>query len=202
MKKIAYIFVAALVMTACGGDNNSEENTTDTDTTNLEVNEVIEVEEETPKPPKSPRLESSGTVDGVEVSIAFGSPYVKGREIWGDLIPYDKIWRAGANDATAVTFGEAVLVDGETVDAGTYALFIIPTQDNDWTIILNEEWSKEEHGVWGAYDHKPEKDVLRFDVTPTLDNENVESLAFTVTESGLSFAWEKVAFQFSIIASK
>ncbi|MGB1103893.1 MAG: DUF2911 domain-containing protein [Crocinitomicaceae bacterium] len=200
MKKLVYLFVIPVFMISCGG-SESHENETENDSTDV-VTEAVDTtaEEETPKPLKSPRMQASGMANGVQVDVNFGSPYVKGREIWGELVPYDKIWRAGANEATAITFGADVMIGDGEVPAGTYALFIIPQADADWTVILNEEWSKELHGVWGAYDHKPEKDVLRFDVTPTFGEEVVESMAFSVTVTGVMFQWEKASFAFDVTA--
>lgn len=200
MKKLAYLLIAPAFLFSCEGADSTDGDT-NTDSTEVITETVDSSEiEETPKPPKSPRRQSSGTANGVQVDVDYGSPYVKGRVIWGDLVPYDKIWRAGANEATSITFGSDVVIDGSDVAAGTYALFVIPQADADWTIILNEEWSKELHGVWGAYDHKPEMDVLRFDVSPVFSEDNLESLTFTVTETGVTFAWEKASFSFEIAA--
>lgn len=196
MKKLAYLLFAPAFLFACGGAESTED-TTDMDTTVQEIAETVD-EPSAPNPPKSPRRQASGMANGVQVDIDYGSPYVKERVIWGELVPYDKIWRAGANDATAITFGADVLVNGKAVAAGTYALFMIPKDNAAWTIILNEEWSKEIHGVWGAYDHKPEKDVLRFDVTPSFGEETVESLTFEVQETGVRFAWEKASLTFTV----
>lgn len=195
-----YLSVILAFMISCGG-SESHENETENDSTDV-VTEAVDTteKEETPKPLKSPRMEASGMANGVQVDVDFGSPYVKGREIWGELVPYDKIWRAGANEATAITFGADVMIGDGEVPAGTYALFIIPQADAEWTVILNEEWSKELHGIWGAYDHKPEKDVLRFDVTPTFGEEVVESMVFSVTETGVMFQWEKASFAFDVTA--
>ncbi|NOQ75987.1 MAG: DUF2911 domain-containing protein [Crocinitomix sp.] len=200
LKKISYLLIAPVLLFSCGG-GEAADGVTDADSTLQEVVENVEDEtDKTPKPPKSPRLQATGIADGVQVDVDFGSPYVKGRTIWGDLVPYGKIWRAGANDATAITFAANVKVNGANVAAGTYALFVTPKENADWTITLNEEWSKEIHGVWGAYDHKPEKDVLNFDVTPIFTENNVESLTFAVTETGVSFAWEKAIFDFTVAA--
>lgn len=199
LKKLSYLLIAPAFLFSCGG-GESTENDTDTDTTAQEVVETVEETEETPKPPKSPRKTAEGVTNGVDISIDYGSPYVKERVIWGELVPYDKIWRAGANDATAITFGSDVVIDGSDIAAGTYALFILPKEDEDWTIILNEEWSKEIHGVWGAYDHKPEKDVLRFDVTPVFFDDSKESLTFDVQEGGVLFEWEKLVLTFEVKA--
>jgi hypothetical protein len=199
MKKVAYLFIAPAILFACGGAEGTDAET-DTDSTTQEVVETVEEPEEAPKPVKSPRMQASGIAGGVAVDVDFGSPFVKEREIWGELVPFDKIWRAGANDATAITLAEDALVNDNEVAAGTYALFIIPQDDADWTIILNEEWSKEVHGVWGAYDHKPEMDVLRFDVTPSFGDESVDSLTFAVTETGVDFMWAKASFSFNVTA--
>lgn len=197
LKKISYLLIAPVLLFSCGG-GEATDTESDVDSTAQEIVETVE--EETPKPPKSPRLQATGVVGGVQVDVGFGSPYVKGRTIWGDLVSYDKIWRAGANDATAITFDGNVKVNGANVEAGTYALFVTPKENADWTITLNEEWSKEIHGVWGAYDHNPEKDVLNFDVTPTFVEENMESLTFMVTETGVSFAWEMARFSIEVAA--
>ena len=201
MKKLSLLLIVPAFMISCGGgEHNEDEPTNDSTNVTTEMVDSTTTEDETPKPLKSPRRQSTGTANGVQIDIDYGSPYTKGRTIWGELVPYDKIWRAGANEATAITFGSDVMIDGSEVPAGTYALFIIPQADTDWTIVLNEEWSKELHGVWGAYDHKPEKDVLRFDVTPSFSDDNLESLTFTVSETGVTFAWEKATFSFEVTA--
>ncbi|MBN4071204.1 DUF2911 domain-containing protein, partial [Crocinitomix catalasitica] len=148
----------------------------------------------------SPRTTSSGQVDGVQIDIDYGSPFVKDRTIWGELVPYDKVWRAGADEATAITFGSDVLFVDAEIKAGTYALFIKPQAESDWQIILNEEWSQEEHGVWGAYNHDPTKDVARIDIAPELLEQSEESLQYAVLEDGIKFAWEKVAITIGIKA--
>lgn len=199
MKKLIYMFIVPAFLFSCGGSEATDTDDTDRDSTTTEI--VEEVEEETnPKPLKSPRKQTSGLIEGIEVSVDYGSPSVRGREIWGDLVPFDKIWRAGANEATSISFSEDVLVNENAVSAGTYALFMIPQEKGEWTIILNEEWSKEEHGVWGAYDHNPEKDVLRFDVSPiTFINTNViEALEYEVQETGILFQWEMIALSIDV----
>ncbi len=199
MKKLSLLLIAPAFLFACGGAENSD-NENNTDSTTQITEAVDSLIEEVPAPPKSPRLQSSGVANGVQVDIDYGSPFVKERKIWGELVPFDKIWRAGANDATAITFGSDVVINGKPVVAGTYALFMIPKEGQTWTVILNEEWSKEIHGVWGSYDHKPEKDVLRFEVKPTFSEDILESLTYTVTQKGLMFAWADASFEFEIKA--
>jgi hypothetical protein len=95
-----------------------------------------------------------------QIKLTYARPAVKGRKIWGEVVPFDKVWRTGANAATAITFSHACKVAGKEVAAGTYGLFAIPTA-KAWTLILSKQAQ-----IWGAYDYKPEQDVLRFDVQP------------------------------------
>jgi hypothetical protein len=115
--------------------------------------------------PRTPELSlgaSASQVVGVtNVSITYSSPAARGREIWGGLVPYGEVWRAGANAPTRVTFDQAVTVGGSEVAAGTYTLMIIPTEST-WTAILNTDSSGR-----GAYGHNEAEDVARVEVTPT-----------------------------------
>jgi hypothetical protein len=92
------------------------------------------------------------------VKVTYGRPHKKGREVFGNLVPYNEVWRTGANEATEITFTKGVKLGGKKIDAGTYTLFTIPQKDK-WTIILNSEV-----GQWGSYKYEQEKDVLRIDV--------------------------------------
>ena len=193
MKKLAYIAVP-LLMISCGGTEEVENQVE-------EIIEEVEIVEETgdgEKERKSPRVTVEAEINDLTVAIDYGSPRVKGREVWGELVPYDKIWRAGADEATAITFGSDVLFGGSAVAAGTYALFVVPHAEGNWEVILNEEWSKEEHGVWGAYDYNAEKDVVKIEVTPTWNQETVEEMSFKIMNSELIFEWELASFKVSI----
>lgn len=198
LKKINILSVVlSFVLIACGSAEEAEE-CGGIDSTSVEE---VEEEEDNSDKRKSPRTQKEGnTTDGVAISIDYGSPYVKGRTIWGDLIPYDKVWRAGADEATAITFGSDILFGGKEVAAGTYAFFIIPRQDSEWTVILNEEWSREIHGVWGAYDYKEEKDVCRFNVAVDWRQEMVESLAYGVKSQAVFFEWENAYIEIPVQA--
>lgn len=199
MKKIAFLLFIPGIMISCGGAEKAHDETVVENTALLE-NEPVE--ETVVKKSKSPRLQVSGIVDGVQVDIDYGSPFVNERAIWGDLVAYDKIWRAGANEVTAVTFSEPVIIDKKQIPAGTYALFIIPQEKGNWTMILNEEWSQAEHGVWGSSDYKKEKDVLRKEITPNISEEIAESLTYVINDKGILFSWEKVSLQLEIKAKK
>lgn len=101
----------------------------------------------------SPNASVSQTIGTTQVTITYGRPGIKGRNIFGDLVPFDEVWRTGANESTAITFSENVVIEGQEVEAGTYSLYTIPSE-NEWTIILNSKLS------WGTqYDEN--QDVVR-----------------------------------------
>ncbi|MGH9510478.1 MAG: DUF2911 domain-containing protein [Terriglobales bacterium] len=87
-------------------------------------------------PRSSPRAMVMQSVAGAEVRIAYGRPAVKGRKVWGELVPYNRVWRAGANEATMFTFNHDVEIQGQGLSAGIYTFFVIPAE-NEWTVIFN-----------------------------------------------------------------
>jgi len=125
-----------------------------------------------------------------EIKIDYHRPGVKDRQVWGGLVPYDQVWRAGANENTTISFSKDVLVDGKKVPAGTYGLHMIPTA-NDWTIILNKDYR-----AWGSFFYKEENDFIRYKVKP-VTAEFQEWLMYTfdeVTPNSVtaSLSWEKL----------
>lgn len=131
-----------------------------------------------------------------KVTIDYHRPAVRGRRIWGDLVPYDQVWRLGANEATTISFSDPVKVDGYDVPAGTYALFAIPRADM-WTLILSKQ--ARQFGAW-AYD--PKDDLLRWDVRPKQVGSN-EWLTFEVYPASASTAyvdlyWEHTRVSFLV----
>ena len=102
-------------------------------------------------------MQRIGTTD---ITITYSRPAVKGRAIWGATVPYDRIWRAGANENTVITVSSDVTVEGQPLKAGTYGLHMIPTK-TAWTVIFSTD-----HRSWGSFFHKPENDALRVTVTP------------------------------------
>ena len=148
-------------------------------------------------PRVSPKATVSQTVGLTEITVTYCRPGVKGRVIWGGLVPYDQVWRTGANEATTITFTDAVTVAGKPVPAGTYGLFTIPGKET-WTIILNKAAQQ-----WGAFDYKPEQDLMRFQVKPQATPELNEwlTIAFpnlTPTSAELAIVWEKLRVPFTI----
>lgn len=140
----------------------------------------------------SPRKEMTGDVRGIQVVINYGSPSVKGREIWGGLEPYDKVWRTGANEATSFTIEEDVLIEGEPLAAGSYGLFTIPGKES-WTVIFNTVYDQ-----WGDYEYDESKDVLRVTVSPNKLATLAETLEFKVQDDQVMMEWEFLQLPFTV----
>lgn len=132
-----------------------------------------------------------------QVSVVYQRPNMKGRTIFGDLVPYDQIWRTGANNATNITFQSDVKIEGQNLEAGTYALFTIPGKE-EWTIIFNKNAKQ-----WGAYTYDKADDVLRVKVKPRALTNPIETftIAFEeVNDQNLKacLLWEKTKVSFLI----
>lgn len=142
---------------------------------------------------KSPRKQSSGEIAGAKVEVDYGAPSVRGRVIFGELVPYGKVWRAGANENTTMTFSKDVKINGKSLPAGKYGFFIIPNESGAWDIIFNKK-----NDSWGSYDYSEDQDQLRVQVTPEKSDSSVEVMKFTVAESGIQFTWAKTTFMISV----
>jgi hypothetical protein len=142
-----------------------------------------------------PATATATTADGIKITINYGAPSVKGREIWGPLVEFDKVWRTGANEATTIEVSKDVLIDGKKLPAGKYALFtIISKEGNDVTVIINKEANQ-----WGAFKYKESEDALRFKVKSTKASDVQETMKFDVSKAGkVDFAWEKLRFSFTV----
>src|SRR5579863_579968 len=95
-----------------------------------------------------------------DITINYHGPLVKGRTIWGKVVPYGEVWRAGANENTTIKFADAVTIEGKPLDKGTYGLHMIPGQ-NEWTVIFSKQ-----HTAWGSFTYKESEDALRVTVKP------------------------------------
>lgn len=143
---------------------------------------------------ESPPATAENTVDGTKITISYHSPSVKERTIWGGLVPYDKVWRTGANNATTLEVSADAKIGKDKVPAGKYALFTIPKKGNTWTVILNKVAEQ-----WGAYNYNEGEDLCRFDVEVERTLEINEGLKFEVAGDGtVTFAWEYKSFNFKI----
>ena len=141
----------------------------------------------------SPPAKVAQRIHNAEVTIDYSSPRVKGRELWGKLVPYDEVWRTGANEANILQINAPVKISGTLLSAGKYSLFTIPSSSS-WTVILNKDWDQ-----WGAYNYNQEQDVLRFSVEPSLTSNFYEELTFQISNQGLvSFYWGNLTFQFRL----
>ncbi|MEN8125843.1 MAG: DUF2911 domain-containing protein [Bacteroidota bacterium] len=142
---------------------------------------------------KSPRKQADGKIDGVNISIDYGAPSVKGRVIWGGLENYGKVWRAGANENTTISFDKDVKIAGTNLAAGKYGFFIIPNETGDWIVIFNKK-----NDGWGANDYKQDNDALRANITPKFVSENQEQLIYSVDKNAIHFAWEKARLEIPV----
>lgn len=147
--------------------------------------------QESPEKRASPPATATGQINGATITISYGSPSVKGRTIWGDLVPYDKVWRAGANEATTFETSKDIQVEGKVLPAGTYSLFAIPGK-TEWTIIFNKTAKQ-----WGAYEYDEKQDALRVKVKPQ-SAKMQEGLVYEVNDKGIALRWEKLKIPVSI----
>jgi len=129
------------------------------------------------------------TVKGNNVSITYGRPYKKGRDIFGGLEPYGQVWRAGADEATEITVTKASSFAGRQLGSGTYTLFVIPNKDK-WTIILNKKL-----GQWGAFDYEKVKgqDAIHVDVPVKQLDSPLEQFTINIADDGFHMEWDKTS---------
>ena len=148
-------------------------------------------------PRPSPKGSATQTVGLTDISIVYSSPSVRGRKIWGEVVPFDELWRAGANECTRVTFSTPVSIEGKPVAAGSYCLFLLP-QKSGWTFILSKNTEQ-----WGAGDYKQSEDALRVPAAASTVPLR-ERLAFAIVDfddekGALVMEWEtqRVAVKFT-----
>ena len=146
----------------------------------------------------SPPAIATQTVGDLTITINYSQPSVKGREIWGELVKYDKVWRTGANEATTITFNKDVHVHRKPVPAGTYSVFTKPAKNGDWVVIINTDTT-----LWGAYDYDINKNITEFEVKPREIESMYEKMTFSINEVGeVTFAWDHLSWSFSVVEKK
>jgi tetratricopeptide (TPR) repeat protein len=148
-------------------------------------------------PQASPLATINQTIGLTEIKITYHSPGVKGREIWGKLVPYGQLWRCGANEATLITFSDPVKINSFALPAGTYSFFILPEAENKWQAVFNKDIS-----LWGTEGYKDSLDVLRVPIQAQAVPFH-ETLQYSFTNlkpsSGqLNLTWEKLNLFFTI----
>ncbi|HET8963762.1 MAG TPA: DUF2911 domain-containing protein [Chitinophagales bacterium] len=178
------VLVAVLGITSCSDAQKAGDKKNNTETGETKENRV------------SPAETATATIGENIVTINYGSPRVKDRTIWGELVPYNEVWRAGANEATTISFTQDVMINGQLLKKDTYAFFAIPTA-TDWTIIFNLDEKQ-----WGAFKYNETDDALRFTVTPVMTDGFAENLTFNVSPNAagdggiIQLSWEKLTLQF------
>jgi len=147
--------------------------------------------------PQSPKMTATGTIGAAKVTITYSSPSVRGRKIWGDLVPYGKVWRSGANEATIIETDKELTVEGKKLPAGKYSLYTLPGE-KEWQVIINSQT-----GQWGITragetTRSADKDVLVVTVKSVKSAEMQESLVYKITAKGIVLKWENLEVPVSV----
>ncbi|MEM7369872.1 MAG: DUF2911 domain-containing protein [Bacteroidota bacterium] len=200
---LSFSIILILMFWACAGTENETKTAKDPvkDGPEMEVAKVVEpasssdglyevkvLKGDIPSPMK----QMTTSVGGTKVVIVYGSPSAKDRVLYGDLVPYDAVWRTGANEATTFEASSAIKIEGKELPAGKYGLFSIPGEQ-DWTIIFNSVSDQ-----WGAYEYKDSQDVLRVKVIPQSTEEMSETMEFSVKDGKIVYHWGKLQVPFSV----
>ncbi|WP_432411310.1 DUF2911 domain-containing protein [Rasiella sp. SM2506] len=190
MKKTIVLFVSLILLASCK-ENTKEPQEMET----KEVTEEPLTVEPDKKKPLSPHTSAMAMVGDAHIHIDYSSPGMRNRMIFGGLLPYDAVWQAGAHNATWLETNKDLTIAGKELKAGKYGFFVIPNE-KEWTVIFNSNWNQH-----GKDDYNEKDDVLRFKVAPTLSEEIVEHLTYTVTKTNetsgtIKLAWEKVTIMF------
>lgn len=143
------------------------------------------------KKPASPPAKAEGTIDGIKVTVDYSAPSAKGRKIMGELVPYGKVWRTGANATTAIEFSGDVKVEGKALAKGKYGLYTIPGE-TEWTIIINKV------ATGSPYDYSDKQDALRVTVKPGKTKSFVETFNIAVENNNVVLAWENTSVSFKV----
>lgn len=134
----------------------------------------------------SPRQQDSGKIGEVTIDLDYSAPSVRERTIYGALVPYNTVWRAGANANTTFSFDKDVKIGDNAVPAGKYGVYMIPKQDDKWIIILSTV-----NDARGSGDYTKDQDQMRIEIKPKMVEKSQEQLKYKVVEKGIKFAWEK-----------
>jgi hypothetical protein len=142
--------------------------------------------------PKSPPEKATGMIKDATISINYGSPSVRDRKIWGELVPFGEVWRAGANEATTFETNKDLTIEGSKLPAGKYSFFIIPNKE-ECTIVFNKETKQ-----WGAYKYKEKEDQLRVKVKPQVSELFTEKLVYKINANDIVLSWDNWNIGFNV----
>jgi hypothetical protein len=145
----------------------------------------------------SPPATVTGKVNGATITIDYSSPSVKGRKIWGELVPYNKVWRTGANEATLFNTDKEIKIEGKPLPSGKYSIYTIPGE-KEWVFIFNSQTGQSGVKENGETSEDPAKDVLRVTVKPEKSVSFNERMKFDVEKNGFSLLWENLKVPVSI----
>jgi hypothetical protein len=184
MKSITIIAVTLLaIAAACTSKKESNENHEHTPAP-AEQQAVDTIKKSIPK-------EEHAMIGDAHITIKYHAPAVRGRQIWGGLVPYGDVWVTGAHRATSFEINKDFIINGKTIPAGKYALFTIPGKD-EWVFIINKKWDQHL-----ADDYAQADDIIRIQIKPEILDTTQERLKYSITsttdkEVTLTIAWEKV----------
>ncbi len=142
--------------------------------------------------PASPAASATGKINGATISINYSSPSVKGRVIWGELVPFNKIWRAGANAATTIETDKDLVIEGKKLPAGKYSFFVIPNE-KECVLIFNKVAK-----MSGTNNYDEKEDQLRVTVKQQMADSSTESLVYNINKNSIVLSWEKWNIPFSV----
>ncbi len=147
----------------------------------------------------SPHETAGARVDGNRITITYGRPSMKGREIWGKLVPYGKVWRTGSDEATILITQKPITIGDAAVPAGAYTLWTLPAADGSAKLIINKQI-----GQWGvgpgSYDEK--QDLARVDLKKETLDAPVEQFTMAIADGQLKMSWDKTAYSVSVTTQK
>jgi hypothetical protein len=191
MKKLSLLLISATLLIACnnnGSGNHKEGHNHDS------AGPVAT--KDTSK--KSIPSEVNKRIDNADVKIKYHSPGVRGRVIWGGLVPYDEVWVTGAHSATTLEVNKDFQVNDKSIKAGKYAIFTIPGKE-DWTVIINSNWDQHL-----ADEYSEKDDLARLKVKPQMQQDISERLKYEIIQTGkdsatIAISWEKVRVEFPLV---
>ena len=143
----------------------------------------------------SPAKTTDGRIGTVQIEINYGAPSARGREIFGALVPYNEVWRTGANENTTVSFSEPVRILGQDVPSGTYGLFTTPGRD-EWMLHLNSEYEE-----WGAYGYNEQNNILNRIILPKKADSFQDQLLFSIEDMSVRLSWADLVLDIPIEAA-
>jgi len=174
MQRTKYVLSVALLASACASRDDAAPTTNDASGS-------------TPAAVASPRDTASGSIGGASILVDYGRPSRRGRAIFGALVPFDAVWRTGANAATTLVVGAPVEIGGKPLDAGTYTLYSMPARTG-WTLIVNGQT-----GQWGT-EYRQDRDLFRIPLTLERTSTPVDTFTIRVQpgerEGAIVFAWD------------